>query len=625
MLLSHFRALSAQEVEGIIALDYSKPSDIDIDQATILLNTWLLMVEQRHSDHTLPLIKYLQIKGLRQTITDSCQTAWELENDYLSDKFAIFSSIAHACTTQQEFTEALQLLQFPKRFTYNDDPSFDEQAIEGFKATNRRIREFDTHSLPVWFRNSLHEVGVGILGNWKKNLDTSRIRIPNGATFECPRTAPAVQKYQSAVESGYIFAGYPVLSPISIEPSINRFNYRWQRPLYTRTKVYDRPPRTVNRLIAVPKNYKAKRTIATEEAGRQILMGQYEDAIRACYKRTKGRYAPGSYVTLNDQSRNRQLARLGSVNGKYATIDCTAASDSLSYHILEATLPADLLDVVLQLRANYCEIDGQINRLYIMLTMGSRLTFPLESHVFWCIAMVTRKYAALWFNIETKISDYSVYGDDCIVPSEVAELFCQFLELAGFIVNHEKTYITGNFRESCGLDCYQGADVSARYWPRRTIDQTVTEDIIALIKLQHRLVGQYPLASDYLTSVITSKYDKIAYAPIGHDSLGLWASFPPLEEREVIPGARCPKDDNRQCVGRAHALKVTRAKTVTKQVSSTALEKAYAQELVYRDYLLYGPQYSDPLLELLGVSEKRDPQMYLGKPEVSISTRFEVE
>jgi hypothetical protein len=58
----------------------------------------------------------------------------------------------------------------------------------------------------------------------------------------------------------------------------------------------------------------------------------------------------------------------------------------------------------------------------------------------------------------------SVFGDDIIIPVDSRELFFSLLEILDFKVNASKSFWTGRFRESCGIDAFDGVDVTPVYW-----------------------------------------------------------------------------------------------------------------------------------------------------------------
>lgn len=81
--------------------------------------------------------------------------------------------------------------------------------------------------------------------------------------------------------------------------------------------------------------------------------------------------------------------------------------------------------------------------------MGSAVCFPVEALVFYC-------YAKAALELEGCTSPVFVYGDDVLVPTRHAEKIIECMEHFGFVVNKNKTFIHGHFRESCGVNAYNG-------------------------------------------------------------------------------------------------------------------------------------------------------------------------
>lgn len=54
-----------------------------------------------------------------------------------------------------------------------------------------------------------------------------------------------------------------------------------------------------------------------------------------------------------------------------------------------------------------------------------------------------------------------VFGDDLIVPLDCAESIVGTLHHLRLKVNTDKTFLRGKFRESCGVDAYDGHDVTS--------------------------------------------------------------------------------------------------------------------------------------------------------------------
>jgi hypothetical protein len=97
-------------------------------------------------------------------------------------------------------------------------------------------------------------------------------------------------------------------------------------------------------------------------------------------------------------------------------------------------------------------------------SMGSALTFPMESMVFMTVIFMGIERAVGHRLTERDIKSFfgrvRVYGDDIIVPVEFVTHVISELEAMGFRVNVHKSFWTGKFRESCGAEFYAGEDVS---------------------------------------------------------------------------------------------------------------------------------------------------------------------
>jgi len=62
--------------------------------------------------------------------------------------------------------------------------------------------------------------------------------------------------------------------------------------------------------------------------------------------------------------------------------------------------------------------------------------------------------------------NFGVNGDDIIVPTRICGKVLRLLELLGFQVNEDKTFVEGPFRESCGGDYFQGKNLRGVYVKR---------------------------------------------------------------------------------------------------------------------------------------------------------------
>jgi hypothetical protein len=100
-------------------------------------------------------------------------------------------------------------------------------------------------------------------------------------------------------------------------------------------------------------------------------------------------------------------------------------------------------------------------------SMGSALTFPVQSIVFAIIAIGVGSYLHPRRDLASIAQEVRVFGDDIIVPVDWVALLRSILERVGLKINESKTFSEGNFRESCGMDAFMGHDVTPAYlrWP----------------------------------------------------------------------------------------------------------------------------------------------------------------
>ena len=199
------------------------------------------------------------------------------------------------------------------------------------------------------------------------------------------------------------------------------------------------------KLIFVEKNAKTHRPICIEP----LLNGFMQLGIGGYLKE---RLRVRAKQDLGDQERNRSLAHTASINGKYATIDLSSASDTLAFSVVFDLLPEDWVDLLNSFRTGHMEYGGREYELEKFSSMGNGYTFELESLIFWALSSACAELSG---------EDHlvSVYGDDIIIPVEAVDLLMATLTWCGFNLNREKSFWTGSFRESCGADWIDGEPV----------------------------------------------------------------------------------------------------------------------------------------------------------------------
>lgn len=216
-----------------------------------------------------------------------------------------------------------------------------------------------------------------------------------------------------------------------------------------------------NKVSFVPKTARTARSIAIEP----LLNGYLQKGTDQYMRRRLKRVAA---IDLSDQTRNQQLALLGSLGGRnpYATIDLSAASDSISYELVKELLPPDWFRYLEDIRSPSYMLNGlDVPKRYEKFaSMGNGFCFPLESLIFAGITFAACKASS------SNPYDFSVYGDDIIVRQGSSLLTIELLQEMGFKTNVNKTFIHGPFRESCGQDWYAGQDVRPVHLDERLLD-----------------------------------------------------------------------------------------------------------------------------------------------------------
>jgi len=288
------------------------------------------------------------------------------------------------------------------------------------------------------------------------------------------------------------------------------------------------------RVVTVPKTVSKARLIAIEPTAMQYCQQALDRSLRKHLKSVKAR----GFVTLSDQLPNQEAARLGSLTGELATLDLSAASDSLSNQLVIEMLWAfpQLSAAVQACRSRLADVRGDTIRVAKFASMGSALCFPIETMVFVTLAVMgsLREIGQSSYDTVTEGQVYRLlgkvrsYGDDIIVASDQAPTVMRWLEAFGFQVNEDKSYWTGRFRESCGKDYYGGTDVSVVRVRELISTSPRSADVISTVSLRNLMyfrgmwhtakwldaqlssgLGHYPTV--FSTSAILGRYSLLSY------------------------------------------------------------------------------------------------------------------
>jgi hypothetical protein len=341
--------------------------------------------------------------------------------DYLSNATSLFTPACHGVF---EMTVLRQVQAFFKK---SDAFGTDEERLAVAKAsfyeseaicavTNRRLETFysENHGIKhgirqehTWLSDKISKMEKYIsstLGDFVSFRDTlpRRLRVTGGATSTRSRRSavPFMKVHHRATCSSraqpYVLAcakffGYKV------RPTVCNWN----------------------RVEFVPKDWKTDRTIACEPDWNVPFQLAFDDYAKSRLKR-RG-------IDLSDQSRNQELARLGSIGNHLATIDLKSASDRVAFNAVALLFPTEWLQYLADLRSPYYRVGtNAFGRYEKFSSMGNGTTFVIETLIFAAACAALRP--------ET----YSVYGDDIIIDADKVTELRALLAFLGFTFNHTK-------------------------------------------------------------------------------------------------------------------------------------------------------------------------------------------
>ena len=281
-----------------------------------------------------------------------------------------------------------------------------------------------------------------------------------------------------------------------------------------------------NRFWSVPKNKDKNRPIAIEPLGNIIVQRTIGNSLRYFIKVLFG----VDLDTAATEHRKRILS------GEIATIDLSNASDSLSCELVKFLFPRELSRYLFASRSpktNYSsvyknvvgpQVDNHWYECKKISSMGNGFTFELMTLV---ILTLTRCID----------SSSLVFGDDIICKKEYAARIIGALEQVNFVINTDKTFVQGDFYESCGANVYKGAYIESYdfHYPETIIDCVITWNKVFRLSAQYESFQKLkntlgraipiPLRGGYDTSFCDKEY-KLLQTYLSETDNGLSLDFP---------------------------------------------------------------------------------------------------
>lgn len=211
----------------------------------------------------------------------------------------------------------------------------------------------------------------------------------------------------------------------------------------------------INRFCAVPKNWKKLRGISAEPAELAYFQQGVAHSINRLLQNDK---FWSSSIDLHNQEKSRKLALQGSSSQEYSTVDLSSASDSVTLQLVKDLFGStELCRWLLATRSLTTDCGGLMVKMNKFAPMGSACCFPVETMIFTLAAKLAVKRTRIG---DTKVTHVQVFGDDIIIPTYATQELFNILSHLGFSVNAEKSYWQGYFREACGVEAWEGHDVS---------------------------------------------------------------------------------------------------------------------------------------------------------------------
>jgi hypothetical protein len=210
----------------------------------------------------------------------------------------------------------------------------------------------------------------------------------------------------------------------------------------------------LSRLAFVEKDSSGPRLIGLEPAEYMWCQQAIKRLMYTYIERhplTRGR------VNFTDQEVNRGLARNWS---DFMTLDMSKASDRNSLALVRFLFEGTRLWPWLQASRTPGTVlpDGTVFFYKKFAPMGSAVCFPVQAVVYFSLAIAAQHLAGMPLLLAFRKT--FVYGDDLVVCVQDPSVLYEAFESVGLKFNTDKCCTFGKFRESCGLDAYDGKEVT---------------------------------------------------------------------------------------------------------------------------------------------------------------------
>jgi hypothetical protein len=471
----------------------------------VFLNTWLLLAKEfdmpEFVDYLSTTIRREGVLSTIAALDGVAFSAIQNRNDSIPEDDCIPDPViadmyrrwnwGPSCYTQaapdhvvrSKFWAFLQLFRFGKRLTFEGADVLNSKALDEFEETEKHNREMDSRDL--WNSMYLSSTQITINeGTPKEIRGVVRVHNLNPVSYidRLMRSWWSLSvRYDSSAEVFFHGAVQDACNcPLCKRRSEDRYLYY---PSKGKTTVNEVTP------MGVPKSHKASRIVSPEK------VESYSRAARM-FKTYVWDY--GECKRLRDQRWNMYLASLGAATGSLATVDLSHGSDYIRKTVIARVSKACYHKTITLMPQRYVG-KRKTFPLSMFATGGNAMTFVNETEFYFCCAACA---STLWYLSLSKderkdlrvwdprtgrlrkvksLEDFvrctvAVYGDDVIIFYAVYPTLVDVLTHYGCAVNEDKTFSTGNYRESCGVEWFQEEQLDIVYWPRKVMNPSDKEE-----------------------------------------------------------------------------------------------------------------------------------------------------
>lgn len=439
-----------------------------------------------------------------------------------------------------------------KKLNMECKPRYVEQSITEFREIEKSLPALDPamwgNMYPRWRRNAGHPLGVGwdLDSNAENLRHDSRFAVSSDSgELDWEGFSNFVARFSSQLGTLDPLDVVPKHGPGAVSDHIDGYvkydHRRWTErleivfpygdfaapsldPEWLEYVSYEESP---SRLIAVPKTQSGPRLIACEPTSHQWIQG----GLQRWLERRISMSILSETIDFRSQEVSRQMALDSSWTGSHATVDLSSASDRLSANLVSYCFQGNfsLLTALNACRTKWVDMDGEgdILPLRKFSTQGSACTFPVQTIVYallsvWAVGLTrgTRD----WYCLADFAKEVRVFGDDIIVPTDAYPVLTRLLSECGLKVNTSKSFSRGKFRESCGMDAYDGIDITPAYFRQLLgLAPTSTESIVECSN--NFFQKGYWFTAEYIQKILPEQdRKKIMVKAVGDGAFG-FASF----------------------------------------------------------------------------------------------------